>query len=350
MVLKTRVYSWRSQLLAKVSEPQAKPCNSYANKDVQNVSKSLNLLNVAAAECGALLSDAPVIHEHKHAGTRNASGDDQLVLDIECDNAVFEAVRKCGVYAMACSEETPVETPIEGPDGEVQQYTLGFDPLDGSSIIDANFAIGGIFGLWKSKTGLMGLTGRDQIASAVSMYGPRTTLAIALAAGARQSDDGKGCVFEVTLVEGRAKWKVTQSEIWLEKVGKVFAPGNLRATNDNINYQRLVNHWITERYTLRYSGGMVPDVYHIFIKGKGVFANVSSEKARAKLRLVYEVAPIGLLVELAGGRAIHESMQPVTCVLDIKIEDLDQRLGLCLGSADEVEKYCKFMFEPNSSS
>ena len=56
-----------------------------------------------------------------------------------------------------------------------------------------------------------------------------------------------------------------------------------------------------QRYTLRYTGGMVPDVYHILIKGKGVFSNVSSATAKAKLRLLYECAPIALLVEAAGG-------------------------------------------------
>lgn len=55
------------------------------------------------------------------------------------------------------------------------------------------------------------------------------------------------------------------------------------------------------RYTLRYTGGMVPDVYHILIKNKGVFTNVSSKNAKAKLRLVYECAPIALVVEAAGG-------------------------------------------------
>lgn len=55
------------------------------------------------------------------------------------------------------------------------------------------------------------------------------------------------------------------------------------------------------RYTLRYTGGMVPDVYHILIKSKGVFTNVCSQNAKAKLRLVYECAPIALLVEAAGG-------------------------------------------------
>jgi sedoheptulose-bisphosphatase len=57
---------------------------------------------------------------------------------------------------------------------------------------------------------------------------------------------------------------------------------------------------IESKYTLRYSGGLVPDVYHILIKGEGVLANASSPSAKAKLRLVFEAAPIALIIEAAG--------------------------------------------------
>jgi len=138
------------------------------------------------------------------------------------------------------------------------------------------------------------------------------------------------------------RWDLSRDRVTIQPDGKVFAPGNLRATNDNSQYDALVRYWIENRYTLRYSGGMVPDVYHIFAKSKGVFSNVSSEKAKAKLRLLYEVAPIGLMVECAGGVTTHEAHDQ--SVLDIKIEDLDQRLGVCFGSSNEVATYKKFMF------
>lgn len=121
-----------------------------------------------------------------------------------------------------------------------------------------------------------------------------------------------------------------------------IAPGNLRATNDNPKYDALVKHWIQQRYTLRYSGGMVPDVYHMFAKSGGIFSNVSSEKARAKLRLLYEVAPLGLLVECAGGVTTHEYEDK--SVLDLVVDHLDARLGCCFGSKDEVQIYKQFMF------
>ena len=229
--------------------------------------------------------------EHTYAGTQNNSGDDQLHLDIDCDNAVFSAIRKSGVFAIAASEETPQETDVAPPHSmeEAAMFSLGFDPLDGSSIIDANFSVGSIFGIWPGK-GVLGRNGRDQVASAVALYGPRTTLCIALPAASNGT--GKDLVLEVTLVKDRHSWELSRDEVTIAPDGKVFAPGNLRATNDNPQYDALLKHWIENRYTLRYSGGMVPDIYHIFAKGKGVFANVSSEKAKAKLRLLYEVAPM----------------------------------------------------------
>lgn len=83
-------------------------------------------------------------------------------------------------------------------------------------------------------------------------------------------------------------------------------------------------------------------VYHILAKAKGIFTNVSSASAKAKLRLLYEVAPMGLIVETAGGVAIHEAEDK--SVLDIEIEHTDHRLGVCFGSSEEVATYKKFMF------
>jgi len=314
-----------------------------------NLCRAIAALGEATALSAKIIANACA---QNYAGSQNKSGDDQLKLDIDCDNACFHAFRKSGVYATGASEETPVETPLNvnaTTDTDTNGlYSVGFDPLDGSSIINANFSVGGIFGVWPG-TNVLGRTGREQIVSAVSVYGPRTTLCIGLTNEARNSNttttetENPGIVLEVTLVNNRTEWKLSRNDIRIQAAGKIFAPGNLRASNDNPAYGALIQHWISNRYTLRYTGGMVPDIYHILCKGKGVFTNVSSDVAPAKLRLLYEVAPIGLIIELAGGKTVHESREGVS-VLDIAIEDLDQRLGLCLGSADEVDTYVNFMF------
>jgi len=68
---------------------------------------------------------------------------------------------KCKESAVVCegaSEEDP-EIRNTG-DGE---FVICWDPLDGSSIVDNNWAVGTIIGVWPKKTGLLGATGRDQV-------------------------------------------------------------------------------------------------------------------------------------------------------------------------------------------
>lgn len=186
--------------------------------------------------------------EHNYAGSQNLSGDEQLELDIHCDEAVFAAVKESGVYSTVASEETPQETSVgTGP------FSLGCDPLDGSSIIDANFSVGSIYGIWPGST-LVGRTGREQVAAAVALYGPRTLLCIALAESKQ--------VFEVTLVRNRSEYEISRPSIHIKKQGKIFAPGNLRATTDHKEYNALLQYWLENRYQLRYSGGMVPGTYN----------------------------------------------------------------------------------------
>eukprot|EP00968_Pinguiococcus_pyrenoidosus_P000513 scaffold31_cov263-Pinguiococcus_pyrenoidosus.AAC.19 len=92
---------------------------------------------------------------------------------------------------------------------------------------------------------------------------------------------------------------------------------------------------------------MVPDVYHILAKGKGIFSNVASPSAKAKLRLLYEVAPIGFIMEAAGAetctvpkvKADSDDPPEPMSVLDVPIDHLDRRLGACFGGTEEVAKY-----------
>jgi sedoheptulose-bisphosphatase len=93
----------------------------------------------------------------------------------------------------------------------------------------------------------------------------------------------------------------------------------------------------------------VPDVYHILIKGEGVLANASSPSAKAKLRLLFEAAPIALIIEAAGGASCvcaseaAEALEPAS-LLDVIVTDLDKRVGVCYGSSGEVERFRSHIF------
>lgn len=80
---------------------------------------------------------------------------------------------------------------------------------------------------------------------------------------------------------------------------------------------------------------MVPDVNQIMVKGKGVFVNPASPSAKAKLRLLYEVAPIGYIIEKAGGKSSNGNGS----VLDLIVKETEDRTQVAYGSAMEVERF-----------
>ena len=256
----------------------------------------------------------------------NSFGDEQLAVDLLADKLLFEALRYSGCCKLACSEEVPEPLDMGG-----SGFSVAFDPLDGSSIVDTNFSVGTIFGVWPGDK-LTGITGRDQAAAAMGIYGPRTVFCVAL-------KDAPGC--HEFLLQDDGKWLHVKETTTIGE-GKLFSPGNLRATFDNPNYERLISHYIGEKYTLRYTGGMVPDVFQIIVKEKGVFTNVISPSTKAKLRLLFEVAPLALLVEKAGGESSCDGL----CVsgLDVEITAHDQRTQICYGSKGEVRRFEEYLY------
>lgn len=66
--------------------------------------------------------------------------------------------------------------------------------------------------------------------------------------------------------------------------GKMFSPGNLRATFDNPEYEKLISYWVGEKYTLRYTGGMVPDVFQVCWSGFTEHLGLGLAISRARVR------------------------------------------------------------------
>jgi sedoheptulose-bisphosphatase len=276
-------------------------------------------------------------------GSQNAFGDFQLEADVKIDSLIFQYLQSTGLVNLASSEENPIDVECKG-----EGFSVAFDPLDGSSIVDANLAVGSIFGIYPGR-GFLGRTGREQSASLIIQYGPRITAIIALAE--MVTHNSQAIAFELTF--SPSGWFLSRPRINISPTCKTFAPGNLRATSDNIGYKSLVDYWISQKYTLRYSGGLVPDVYHILIKEAGILSNASSKSAKAKLRLLYECAPIALIVEAAGGASCvcpseaAEELPPIS-LLDVIISELDRRVGVCYGSTEEVERCKSFLFSSGS--
>jgi fructose-1,6-bisphosphatase I len=252
------------------------------------------------------------------AGSTNASGENQLKLDVLSNMIVGEELKESHAVKAYASEEEEGVKDVQ-PKGT---YTVVFDPLDGSSLVDVNFAVGSIFGIYKGD--FLTRTPRDQVAALYAVYGPRTLLVCSI---------GKGV--HVYYLNDVGEFLLLKEQLTVGDDAPTYSPGNLRAIKDTPSYRAMLDRWLDEQKTLRYSGGMVPDVHHILIKGGGVFTNIGGSKyPQGKLRLAYECGPLAYLMEQAGGAASAMSLP----ILDVRIDSIDQRTPIVIGSKKEVER------------
>jgi sedoheptulose-bisphosphatase len=168
----------------------------------------------------------------------------------------------------------------------------------------------------------------------LAVYGPRTTITLAIS--------NVNNAHEFLLVDdfssNHGQWLKTNEFSTIDG-GKLIAPGNLRATQDNPGYQRLFEYWMAHRYQVRYTGGMVPDVNQLLVKGKGIFVNPASPSIPPKLRLLYEVVPLAYIVEKAAGRSSNGEES----LLNVEIRHTEMTSQVALGSAEEVARFEQYV-------
>jgi fructose-1,6-bisphosphatase I len=288
---------------------------SYLDSAVKDVCLRQVVLAIAAAsiDIAAVIETA----DTGKAGTFNVYGEEQLALDVLSDRIMQEKLKASKAVSSIVSEELPDELVIG--DGD---YAVAHDPLDGSSLVDVNLSVGTIFSIYQNDH-FTGLTGDAQVAAGFVVYGPRTTMMLTLRDGVR----------EFSLRNGR--YILTHDDVRIAESGKMFAPGNLRACAFRQDYLDLMEYWLKEQYTLRYSGGMVPDINQILLKGKGIFTYPGYQEAPdGKLRLLVECNAMALLVEQAGGKATDGKKR----ILEKEICDIEQRTPILIGAIREVER------------
>lgn len=297
------------------------------NAHLYNVSKAsddLRHLILDIARAAKYINYAIRTTDTGLAGSRNQFGEDQVKLDVLSDDIIRQHLCESNLTASFGSEEQDdiIELDPSLP------FSVVYDPLDGSSLVDVNFAIGSIFGIYAGAQ-VLNRTPREQVAALYVLYGPRTLLTYSTGNGVHQFFLNE--VGEFTLL---------REFIGIGDEAKTYSPGNLRAVNDTEQYKRMMDIWLSEESTLRYSGCMVADVHHIISKGQGIFTNIGGSKyPQGKLRLAFECGPFAYLVEQAGGKA----SDGVNSVLDRPIRTLDERTPLIIGSKVEVDRVCEIL-------
>lgn len=251
------------------------------------------------------------------AGTSNLYGEQQLKLDVLADRILTKRLQHSGVVANVLSEEIEdiicMSPTCEG------LYSVSFDPLDGSSLVDVNLAVGTIVSIYEGCNLL--LPGRKQIAAMYILYGPRTTLVLSTGEGVHEF--GMNQLMEYTLL---------RENLQIQPRGNIYAPGGLR--NLYTPAVRKYAETLEERgVKLRYSGGFVPDINQVLIKGTGVFFYPHlMNHPNGKLRLSFELNPMAYLVEQAGGAA-SDGHGPI---LDRIPKTKDDRAPIFIGCKEDV--------------
>jgi fructose-1,6-bisphosphatase I len=277
------------------------------------------------------------------AGKQNVQGEQVTKLDEYAQTRIVEQMDHGGHLCCMASEEADglIPIPERYPRGK---YVLLFDPLDGSSNVDVNASLGTIFSIQRKRS--PGPDGRledclrkgsDQVAAGYVVYGSSTMFVYTA---------GRG-VNGFTLDPSLGEFLLSHESIRIPKRGKSYSinEGNEHSWDDGT--RRYVQHLkkrdkATGRpYSLRYIGTLVADFHRVLLKG-GIFlypADCSDPaNPKPKLRLLYEVAPMAMIAEQAGGAATTGRER----ILDIEVADIHQRTAVALGSPDDVREYQEF--------
>ncbi len=272
-------------------------------------------------------------------GDENVHGEQVQKLDLFANDVLYRALDHTGHIAVLASEESedPIPIPERFPAGD---YVVLFDPLDGSSNIDVNVSIGTIFSIHrKISKGERGTLedclqpGSRQLAAGYVVYGSSTMLVYTTGAG----------VHGFTLDPSIGEFLLSHPDLRIpEPPAKTYSINEAYYDRWSPGQQRLVSHMKREGgFGSRYIGSLVADIHRTLLQGGLFMYPADSKSPRGKLRLLYEAAPMAMVVEQAGGRA-SDGRRPL---MDVQPESLHERTPVYVGSAPFVEMAERFLAE-----
>jgi len=341
---------------------------------IQTACKTINML-VQRAHITGLVGYAD------GGGSINVQGEEQKTLDVVANDVLKNALRFTGKMGVIASEEE--DTPVEVGDlsglpeydtqalmDETGRYTAVFDPLDGSSNVDAGIPTGTIFGIFEDdqtcivpeegceptdpapddcgvsevSTQCLAATlqpGTSLVVSGYCLYSSSTFFALTLGAGVQ--------IF--TLDTQIGEFVLTHPNVRLPERGAIYSMNEANRPMWDAPLRAYVEAIQSgsgesgKRYTSRYIGSMVGDVHRTLMYG-GLFGYPADQKNKnGKLRLLYEAAPMAYLIEQAGGRATTGK----TRLMDLVPQSVHQRVPVILGSPDDVRE-CRSYYDAFTSS
>ena len=272
-------------------------------------------------------------------GAVNVQGEVQQPLDVIANDLFVRSCEWGGHLAGLVSEEfdEPYQIPAAYPRGK---YLLCVDPLDGSSNIDVNMSVGSIFSVRRAPHAVEAPTAKDflqavteQVCAGYAVYGPAAMLVITLGDGTHA----------FTLHPELGEWVLTHPRLRIAAETREFAINASNARHWTPAVRRYVDECLAGRsgprgvdFNMRWIASLVAEAHRILMRG-GVFLYPSDARhgyERGRLRMLYEIQPIAMLIEQAGGWASDGTGR----VLERVPEFLHERAPFVFGAAGEVAR------------
>lgn len=313
--------------------------------DRKVVAAAVLALMGAVARISALVARGGLAGDLARATGRHGTTDEQKQLDVIANDWIAEALRAAPVAAFVSEEASePIALAPGAP------IIVAADPIDGSSNIEANSAIGTIFSLLPALRGNDGgldvlQPGRNQLAAGFVVYGPATTLALTLGGGTDL----------YTLNRDTGRFVLVDQQVQIAPQARELA---INVSNYR-HWDEITRTWLDDclrgtagprgrDYNMRWTASPVAEFQRILKRG-GVFLYPGDARrgyTSGRLRLVYEASPIAFVVEQAGGAATSGTDR----ILDLMPTDLHEHVPLIAGAREDVEYYARLAADPHAWS
>ena len=300
-----------------------------ASQTPSGVAETIAAMAAASIDLSALIADGPLAGIFAQNGGTNPDGDRQKDVDVVADELMRRALRHAPVAAVL-SEEAALPEILD----PAAPLCVAIDPLDGSANLENNISVGTIFSIRPRGNDILSTffePGIAQCAAGFVVYGPQTTLVLALNARV-----------DILILDRRAR------EFLLLASGVRIAPDTpefaINASNQR-HWYGPVRAYIDAclagsngdrgtDFNMRWIGSLVAESFRILVRG-GVFLYPADARAgyrEGRLRLLYEAHPMALVMEWAGGAATTGRRR----ILELGAKTPHQRVPLIMGSVRGV--------------
>jgi len=331
---------------------------SLINPELQELTTLFGAIETACKAISNLVkrSQLPSSETLGYEGNVNVQGEDQKKLDVITNSVLKRALRFTGKLGVLASEEEDAPVDVIGGSKQVvidesDRYVVVFDPLDGSSNVDAGIPTGTIIGIYEHDESCdidvecMGdecveqearclantlQPGTNLVAAAYCLYSSSTFLVLTLGTG----------TYMFTLDETIGEFVLSNPDVRIPETSSIISFNEANTHMWDEPLQQVVTKWKEgtgksgKKFSSRYIGSMVGDVHRTLLYG-GVFGYPADTKnPSGKLRLLYEGAPMSFIMEQAGGIATTGTQR----VMEIAPEAVHQRVPIVMGSKNDVEE------------